>query len=236
MKYLSLVWYHLQHIAKFAFVPIHKEGVIFVLLSIMVTLIFGLFSRTLFWICVLLSCWCYYFFRDPERVTPDEENAVISPADGQVIEILKESTPPAELKSLNGKMQRISIFLSIFNVHINRVPISGVITETDYHAGKFLSAETDKASDENERQSCVVKTADGQELAFIQIAGLIARRIVCELKEGEKVVAGERYGLIRFGSRCDIYLPKDSKIKAKVGQTMVGGETILAFLNAKEKK
>lgn len=235
-KYLSLVWYHFQQIAKVAFVPIHKEGVTFVLLGVMLALILGLVSRTLFWLCVVLCLGCYYFFRDPERFSPDDEDIVVSPADGKVVEIVKDASVPTDLKNINTKMQRISIFLSILNVHINRIPISGTISECSYHAGKFLSADTDKASEENERQSCVVKTADGQEIVFVQIAGLVARRIVCDLKQGEQVTLGERYGLIRFGSRCDIYLPKDAKIRVKVGQTMVGAETILAQLAPKNNK
>lgn len=230
MKYLNLVFHHIQQVANVVFVPIHKEGTVFVLLFVMVTLISRVISEGLFWLCAILTIFCYFFFRDPERVVPDEDDVIVSPADGKVIAVLKDVQAPKEITKMNGKLQRISIFLSVFNVHINRVPVSGEIVETHYNPGEFFSANLDKASDENERQSCVVQTANNKHVAFIQIAGLVARRIVCYLKEGQKVTIGEQYGIIRFGSRCDIYLPNDAKIKVKTGQTMVGGETILATM------
>jgi phosphatidylserine decarboxylase len=177
----------------------------------------------------IFALFCLYFFRDPARVSPKEEGLIISPADGTLQCIVEDVELPSGL-SLDEKKKwtRVSIFLSVFNVHIQRVPISGKITKLHYNKGLFLNANLDKASEENERQSCVVKTKDGHEVGFVQIAGLIARRIVCDLQEHQEVKTGEKYGIIRFGSRVDIYLPAGVKPKVLVGQTMIGGETIIA--------
>jgi phosphatidylserine decarboxylase len=212
---------------------IHKEGHPFIFIFAAVSLVAGLMVDSLGWIGAIATLWCVYFFRDPNRVTPDGESLVISPADG-LIQKIEKASPPPELGLGEKELTRISIFLNVFNVHVNRVPISGEVTELNYRPGKFLSANLDKASDDNERQSAIVTTPDGKKVVFVQIAGLIARRIVCDLTEGQDVVAGERYGIIRFGSRADIYLPDGVNPTVIVGQTAVGGETILADLNSKK--
>jgi len=211
--------------------PIHKEGHPFIFIFAAIFLIAALISSTLGWICGIAAIWCVYFFRDPARVTPVKEGLVISPADG-FIQKIEKVTPPAELGLGDAELTRISIFLNVFNVHVNRVPVSGEISELNYRPGKFLSANLDKASEENERQIVVIKTEDGKQVVCVQIAGLVARRIVCDLSEGQKVVGGERFGIIRFGSRADIYLPEGVNPMVVVGQTAIGGETILADLNS----
>ncbi len=221
---------HISDLLKVVFVPIHKEGFKFIILFAFVAIIFALMSNTLGIIGLVLTLWCVFFFRDPERFTPQGKNLIISPADGVVNLIEENATPPAELELANNDWTKISIFLNVFNVHVNRTPITGEITKVNYRAGKFVSANLEEASTENERNSAIVKTKDGQQIVFVQVAGLVARRIVSDLKEGQKVQAGDRYGIIRFGSRADIYLPKTSKVKALVGQTMVGGETVIGEL------
>jgi phosphatidylserine decarboxylase len=213
---------------------IHREGVIFVILFAVVTFIMGAFSDTLGWLGTFATLWCAYFFRDPERVTPQGEQFIISPGDGVVSKIC-EAPLPAELEMGSEERTRISIFLNIFNVHINRVPVAGKVSCLHYHPGKFFNAELDKASEHNERQSVCVTTPDGKDVVFVQIAGLIARRIVCTLRQGQDVGAGERYGLIRFGSRVDVYLPKAVNPLVVEGQTVIGGETILADMKSFEK-
>ena len=191
------------------------------------TLLFFLISPILGWIGVVLTLWCGYFFRDPERITPEREDLVIAPADGVICAV--EKLPwPKELRAKGPAVWRISIFMNVFNVHINRAPAAGKITKLVYLPGKFFNASLDKASEDNERQLVALKTAKGGEIAFVQIAGLIARRIVCYLGEGQKVTPGERFGLIRFGSRVDVYLPKGVEPLVDAGQTTIGGETVLA--------
>jgi phosphatidylserine decarboxylase len=177
----------------------------------------------------LLSLWCIFFFRDPHRVAPEGSNLVVSPADG-VVKSISQHSMPSELKS-NVIMQRVSIFLNIFNVHVNRIPISGRVDSLYYRHGKFLNASLDKASIDNERQTVLLSDSYGNQIVLVQIAGIIARRIICNLKEEEKVKQSDRYGIIKFGSRVDLYLPMKMKIQIKVGQTMVGGETIIGELN-----
>jgi phosphatidylserine decarboxylase len=226
---------HLSDLLKVVFVPIHKEGIKFILIFAFITILLALMSSTLGTIGLILTVWCVFFFRDPERFTPRGENLIISPADGVVNAIETSATPPAELElSKAVKWTKISVFLNVFNVHVNRVPFSGKITKLIYKPGKFLSANMADASLENERQTAVLKTDSGQEIIFVQVAGLVARRIICDLKEGQEVKSGDRYGIIRFGSRADIYLPsKDSQIKIMIGQTMIGGETVIAEFNEK---
>lgn len=207
--------------------PIHPEGRRFVLMFAAATFILFFLSIPLGWIGVVLTLWCGYFFRDPERVTPEREGAIISPADG-VICALEKLPWPKELRDKGPAVWRVSIFMNVFNVHINRAPMAGQITQLAYVPGKFFNASLDKASEDNERQCVAMKVAGGGEIAFVQIAGLIARRIVCFLEEGQKVDAGERFGLIRFGSRVDIYLPKGVKPFVSVGQITIAGETVLA--------
>ena len=181
----------------------------------------------------ILTGWCLYFFRDPQRVTPTREGLVVSPADGLIVAIAKVN-PPSELGLKDGKWQRISIFLNVFDVHINRIPMDGRIKKSVYYPGKFFNASLDKASEFNERQSLVLEVKKGQEIAFVQIAGLIARRIRCDVQENQQVQAGERYGLIRFGSRVDLYLPEETPVHVVEGQRVIGGESILADFNSEE--
>ena len=209
---------------------IHREGYIFIVIFAVITFILGSFSTTFGWIGTISTIWCAYFFRNPERVTPINDNFIISPADG-IVQTIKEVTPPSELGLGDDEMIRISIFLNVFNVHINRVPATGRILLLHYHPGKFFNASLDKASIHNERQSVLMETVNGVKIAFVQIAGLIARRIVCDLEESQTVKAGQRYGLIRFGSRADIYLPLKTAILVSEGQTCIGGETVLADMD-----
>jgi phosphatidylserine decarboxylase len=213
------------------FIPnIHKDGYVFVCIFVIISSVLGMAWAPLSWVCAVLTLWCVYFFRDPERIVPIGENLILSPADG-VVQKIEQVQLPAELNIGKGERTRISIFLNVFNVHVNRVPSTGQITKLYYHHGKFFNASLDKASIHNERQLVAMKLATGQEIVFVQIAGLIARRIVCDLSEGQHVVAGDRFGIIRFGSRMDIYLPEGIKPNILEGQTTVGGETILAYLD-----
>ena len=222
---------------KTLIVPIHKEGTKFILIFAIATAILALMSSFLGLVGVVLTLWCVYFFRDPERFTPQGEDLVISPADGVVNAVETGVSAPEELGLPKGdKWTKISVFLNVFNVHVNRAPISGKIVNLDYQQGQFLSANLSEASSQNERQSAIVETKKGQKIIFIQIAGLVARRIVCDLHEGQEVSAGERYGIIRFGSRADIYLPANAKVNALVGQTMIGGETVIGELVATKSK
>lgn len=213
--------------------PIHRDGWKFIAAFAVISLSLGFLSRELGWLGVILTGWCVYFFRDPDRVTPLKEDAIISPADGVVCGIT-ETQPPKEL-NLEGTFTRISIFLNVFDVHVNRIPLNGTITKSIYHPGKFFNASLDKASEYNERQALVVETAK-HSVVFVQIAGLIARRILCEVTEGQHVKAGERFGLIRFGSRVDIYVPQGISPLVMVGQRMIGGETILADLSSQTQE
>lgn len=222
---------HLVDALKLVTFSIHKEGYKFIVIFALATIILALLSNTLGLIGFVATLWCIFFFRDPERVIPVEENIVISPADGVVTRIDYGVTAPDDLGYGNKKFNRVGIFLNVFNVHVNRVPIGGTVTKVSYKPGKFLSANAVEVSEENERNSAVVKNSNGVEVIFVQIAGLVARRIVSDLKEGQEVAIGDRYGIIRFGSCADIYLPEDVAIKTLIGQTMIGGETIIAKLN-----
>ena len=211
--------------------PIHKEGYKFIFIFAIATAILALLSNFLGVIGLVATLWCIFFFRDPERFVPLEDNAIISPADGVVTRVEYGAEAPEELGYGKTKFNKISIFLNVFNVHVNRVPLSGSVTKVVYRPGKFLSANADDASVENERNSVVVKNSNGTEIVFVQVAGLVARRIISDIKEGQEVVAGQRYGIIRFGSRADLYFPENVEIKSLLGQTMVGGETIIAKIN-----
>ncbi len=218
------------------FIPtIHKEGYVFILIFIIGTLLLFLISEELGWIGVLLTCWCVFFFRDPDRVTPIDKHYVVSPADGVVQRVTTAKLPP-ELGMEDEEYTRVSIFLNVFDVHVNRVPIAGRVKALYYHPGKFFNASLDKASEHNERQSILIETKDGTHIGVVQIAGLIARRIVCNLKDDEKVKTGERFGIIRFGSRVDVYLPKGIEPRVIEGQRMVGGESIIANLTGPQEK
>jgi len=214
-------------------IPIHREGWYFALAAIAITFLLTLLNHNLGWFGAVITAWVIYFFRDPERVTPVREGLIVSPADGMVLRI-SPASPPAELGLDEGSWTKISVFLNIFDVHINRIPIDGKIIKSHYRSGKFLNASVDKASEDNERQSLAVETKGGVVIGFVQVAGLIARRIRCDVQEGDQVKAGQRFGLIRFGSRADIYLPQGVEPQVIVGQRMIGGETVLADLKSKE--
>jgi phosphatidylserine decarboxylase len=192
----------------------------------------ALFGGFLFWLGVAFTLFCLYFFRDPERVPPARPGLVLAPADGHVVSVMP-AKPPVELGMGEETRWRIAIFLSVLDVHVNRMPTDGTVTRIAYHHGKFLSANLDKASDENERNALALRLPDGRDIAVVQIAGLIAQRILCDAKVGDTVRAGDRFGIIRFGSRTDIYLPPGVVPMVAVGQTMIGGETVLAELQAR---
>jgi phosphatidylserine decarboxylase len=213
--------------------PIHRAGWPFIAAFAAITALFATFSSILFWIGVIATLWCVYFFRDPSRTVPQREGLILSPADGRV-SMITMAPPPPELDMDTGPLLRISIFLNIFNVHVNRAPAAGTIVLAAYHPGKFLSASLDKASEVNERMAIRYRLHGGREIVFVQIAGLVARRIVTSVINGQALAAGERYGLIRFGSRVDVYLPPDIQPLVAVGQTAIGGETVLADLASAE--
>lgn len=216
---------------KMASFAIHKEGYKFIVIFALATAGLALLNNNLGLIGIVATLWCIFFFRDPERVIPTEKNVIVSPADGVVTVVEYGVEAPKDLGYGSKKFNKISIFLNVFNVHVNRVPVAGKITKISYQSGEFLSANDPDASEKNERNSAVVKTADGAEIIFVQVAGLVARRIISDLKEGEEVKTGDRYGIIRFGSRADLYFPDGVEIKALLGQTMIGGETIIAKLS-----
>jgi len=205
---------------------IHKEGYKFLAISIFVTFFIWIIFSSLVWIFILLTIWVYYFFRDPERISINDDNFFVSPADGMISQIT-EISGPTELGLEKKSFQRVSIFMNVFDCHVNRTPVSGTVEEILYQPGKFLNASLDKASDENERNYYRIKTIKGDEIIITQIAGLIARRIVCEVSEKQNLKQGERIGMIRFGSRVDIYL-NNKKILCKVGQKVTSGESLLA--------
>ncbi|PVH29900.1 phosphatidylserine decarboxylase [Pararhodobacter oceanensis] len=215
--------------------PVHREGYPFIAVFAGVTLVLFLIWQPLGWIGVVLTVWCYYFFRDPDRFTPQREGLLVSPADG-VISLIEPAVPPAELGMGDNALTRVSVFMNVFNCHVNRTPIAGKISAVSYRPGKFLNASLDKASVDNERNSVAVEMADGRKIAVVQIAGLVARRIVCEVKPGDNLATGERFGMIRFGSRLDVYLPEGVNPLVALGQTMVAGETVLADLAADEAR
>ncbi len=210
--------------------PINQEGYNIIILTAVVAALLAMISHFLGLISVIFLLFCIYFFRDPKRFTPDDENVFVAPADG-VIDAIENIAPPAELEmDENIKWTRISTFLSVFNVHVQRIPFDGKIIKLHYREGAFLNVSVDKYSKDNERQSCVLETKNGLQIPFVQIAGLIARRIVCNLNVGQEVKKGDKYGIIKFGSRVDIYLPEEVVPCIKIGQTMIGGETVIAKL------
>ncbi len=213
--------------------PIHPEGYPFIGGLALASLVLFWFWAPLGWLFTLATLWCAYFFRDPPRVTPLREGIVVAPADGRVSQIVN-AAPPHELDLGERALPRISIFMSVFDCHVNRSPVAGRIERIVYRAGKFLSADLDKASEDNERNALVIATGAGQRVAVIQIAGLVARRIVSFAREGETVGAGARIGMIRFGSRVDVYLPEGARALVAEGQTAIAGETVLADLKATE--
>ena len=215
---------------KDVLVPINRAGYPFIAIFAVVTALLFMLWDPAGLVGVVLTAWCVYFFRDPDRTTPDAENLVICPADG-VVQSVVQAVPPPELELGTEPMTRVAVFMNVFNVHVNRVPMSGVITAKHYRPGKFFNASLDKASEFNERMSLKVKTGKGVEIAFVQIAGLVARRILCYVDVGRAVEAGERFGLIRFGSRVDIFLPNGVQPLVIEGQTTIAGETVIADID-----
>jgi phosphatidylserine decarboxylase len=211
--------------------PPHPAGRPFILVGI-VAIALGLgLGAWLSWLGVIFTAFCLYFFRDPERVPPGRTGALLAPADGRVVTV-SAAVPPAEL-GLGGEPRwRVGIFLSVLDVHVNRVPADGTVTRIAYRHGTFVNAALDKASEDNERNAIAIRLHDGKTIAVVQIAGLIARRIVCDIREGDAVLAGARFGIIRFGSRTDLYLPEGVRPLVAEGQTMIGGETVIAELAA----
>jgi phosphatidylserine decarboxylase len=214
--------------------PIHREGYLFIGAFALLALILFFIWSPLGWLAVLLTAWCAYFFRDPPRVSPVRDGLVVSPADGTISKVAT-AVPPAELDLGAAPLWRISIFMNVFNCHVNRSPASGRIARVVYRAGKFINADLDKASEDNERNGIVVETVDGS-IGVVQIAGLVARRIVCFVHEGDRILIGDRFGLIRFGSRLDVYLPSGIKPCIAEGQTAVAGETVIADLRAPDQE
>ncbi len=207
--------------------PVAKEGMAFILPLVAITLVlWSLRLMVLFGFFSLLTLFVIYFFRDPERSIPPGEKAILSPADGKVIRV----EPCLEERFLKGPAIKISIFMSLLSVHVNRIPLTGYIAESSYSAGKFFSANLDKASTANEQNALLIETSKGVRILAVQIAGLIARRIVCWVRKGDRVMRGQRFGLIRFGSRLDIYVPQNARVQARVGQKAYGGRTILGYL------
>ncbi len=217
-----------------ALAPIHPDGWRFIAIFAVVSAVLYWLAHPLGWIGFVATLWCVYFFRDPWRVTPVRPGLVIAPADGRIVAV-DAAVPPPELELGPAPMLRIGIFLNVLDVHVNRMPMTGRIAKRVYHAGKFLNASLDKASTDNERMAIRLDTADGAAIAVVQIAGLVARRIVCTVDAGEAVIAGQRFGLIRFGSRTDLYLPADWTPLAIVGQRAVGGETVIAEAGSTER-
>ncbi len=208
------------------FPKIHKEGYKFLAISIILTFFAWLFSGILFLVLLVVTIWVYYFFRDPDRVPIEDDSFLVSPADGLITQII-ETDGPKELNLNNEKFTKISVFMNVFNCHVNRIPISGIINEIFYKPGKFLNASLDKASEENERNYYKITSENKDEIIIVQIAGLIARRIVCDVSKNQSLKQGERLGMIRFGSRVDIYF-KNFNVLAKVGQNVSAGESLLA--------
>jgi phosphatidylserine decarboxylase len=207
--------------------PIHRTGWPFILVFAVGSVILGFLSQPLGWAGAAATLWCVFFFRDPDRVTPSGTDLVVSPADGTVLPVVK-AIPPPELEMGNVPLTRVGIFMNVFDVHVNRVPADGTITKLVHRPGRFFNASFDKASEFNERAAARMTTASGLEIAFVQIAGLVARRIECGLTPNQPVRAGERFGIIRFGSRLDVYLPEGFRLLVGEGQRAVAGETVIA--------
>lgn len=209
-------------------VPINPEGYNIIIFVAILAGVCSLISTTLTALMFVVLSLCVYFFRDPVRVINDDKDVLVAPADG-VVDAIEQVSPPEELEmDENAEWTRVSIFLSVFNVHVQRMPYNGKITKIHYREGKFLNVSVDKYSKDNERQSCVLETESGLQIPVVQIAGLIARRIVCNLNIGQEIKKGEKYGIIKFGSRVDIYLPKGIVPAVKIGQTMIAGESVIA--------
>lgn len=213
--------------------PVHREGYRFIALFAAATAALFFLHPVAGWIGVGLTAWCYYFFRDPVRITPIRDGLVVSPADG-VVSMVGPAAPPAELGMGPEPLDRISIFMSVFDCHVNRTPAGGIVAKRAYRPGKFFNAALDKASADNERNALAITLPDGRSLAVVQIAGLVARRIVCDTSEGHALQTGERFGMIRFGSRLDVYLPRGTAPLVAPGQRAIAGETVIADLISTE--
>jgi phosphatidylserine decarboxylase len=214
---------------KSVLAPPHRAGYPFILGGIVVAVLGLIFWHPIAWVGLIFALFCLYFFRDPDRVAPPRPDVFLAPADGLVVSV-GPAVPPEELGLGPLPRPRVAIFLSVLDVHVNRVPMAGTVTKIAYRAGTFVNAALDKASEDNERNALAIRLATGQEIAVVQIAGLIARRIICEVAEGQVVAAGARFGIIRFGSRTDLYLPEGTLPLVAVGQRMIGGETVIATL------
>lgn len=212
-------------------VPVHPAGWPFIGLFAVVTLLLGVMFEPFFWVGVPATLWCVYFFRNPARVTPTDDDAVISPADGRILDTAVSEVPP-ELNLPDGEWRCISIFMNVFDVHVNRSPLAGVVADKHYVKGKFVNASLDKANRDNERLALVLDTglSAAPKIGFVQIAGLVARRILCDVDVGDRLATGQVYGLIRFGSRVDVWLPSSSVPQVLAGQKSIAGETVLARL------
>lgn len=209
--------------------PMHPEGYKFVAIFALIAAALMWLWQPLGWVGVGLTVWCYYFFRDPKRSVPQDGDLILSPADG-VISLIERAVPPPELGMAPDALMRVSVFMNVFNCHVNRAPVAGKITAIAYRPGKFFNASLDKASVDNERNALAIRLPDGRQIAVVQIAGLVARRIMCWAKPDDTIAAGERFGLIRFGSRLDVYLPDGVAPLVALGQTMVAGESVIADL------
>ncbi len=208
---------------------VHREGWPFIAAVMVLAVISAFFFQPLFWLLLILAGWMAIFFRDPKRVVPTAPGLVVSPADGRVEPVVR-AVPPPELGLGETRRTRVSVFMNVFDCHINRAPVAGRVTRIGYKAGRFLSADLDKASEENERNALVIESESGFDVGVVQIAGLVARRIVCWTREGAGLAAGERIGMIRFGSRLDVYLPEHATVVVSAGQRAIAGETVIALL------
>ncbi len=209
--------------------PMHPEGYKFVAIFALIAAALMWLWQPLGWVGIGLTVWCYYFFRDPKRTVPQDSDLILSPADG-VISLIERAVPPPELGMPPDALMRVSVFMNVFNCHVNRAPVTGKITAIAYRPGKFFNASLDKASVDNERNALAIRMTDGRQIVVVQIAGLVARRIMCWAKANDAIAAGERFGLIRFGSRLDVYLPDGVAPLVALGQTMVAGESVIADL------
>jgi phosphatidylserine decarboxylase len=218
-----------MNMMKVIAVPMHPEGRKFVAIFAVITALLWLVWEPLFWLGVGMTVWCYYFFRDPVRSVAQKSGLVLSPADG-VVSLITKIVPPPEMLLGDKPLTRVSVFMNVFNCHVNRAPMAGEVIAITYHHGKFVNASLDKASEHNERNSITIEAMDESRIGVTQIAGLVARRIVCFTKVGSGLSVGERFGLIRFGSRLDVFLPEGIEPAVGLGQTAVAGETILAHL------
>jgi phosphatidylserine decarboxylase len=214
-------------------VPIAREGWPFIAIFSLVSLVLYFVYAPLGWVGLVLTLWCIYFFRNPDRVTPEREGLLISPADG-IVQMIAEVAPPKELDMGTEPVVRVSVFMNVFDCHVNRIPCDGRIGRLVYVPGQFLNASFDKASEENERQMIRIDLDSGAFVGAVQIAGLVARRIICYLEDDQTVLAGERFGLIRFGSRVDVYLPPSAVSQVVIGQKCISGETVIADLKSDE--